>query len=34
MGIAFGFLYWQWGLEYAMLSHFCADIVLHVIGGG
>jgi membrane protease YdiL (CAAX protease family) len=33
MGIAFGFLYWQWGLEYAMLSHFCADVVLHVIGG-
>ncbi len=33
LGIAFGFLYWQWGLEYAMLSHFWADIVLHVIGG-
>lgn len=33
VGITFGFLYWQWGLEYAMLSHFCADIVLHVIGG-
>jgi membrane protease YdiL (CAAX protease family) len=33
LGIAFGFLYWQWGLEYAMLSHFCADIVLHIIGG-
>ncbi len=33
IGIAFGFLYWQWGLEYAMLSHFCADVVLHVIGG-
>jgi membrane protease YdiL (CAAX protease family) len=33
MGVAFGFLYWQWGLEYAMLSHFCADIVLHVLGG-
>lgn len=32
MGIVFGFLYWQWGLEYAMLSHFCADIALHVIG--
>lgn len=33
MGIAFGFLYWQWGLEYAMLSHFLADVVLHGIGG-
>jgi hypothetical protein len=33
LGIPFGFLYWRWGLEYAMLSHFCADIVLHSIGG-
>lgn len=24
----------RWGLEYAMLSHFCADIVLHVIAIG
>jgi membrane protease YdiL (CAAX protease family) len=33
-GIAFGFLYWKQGLEYAMLAHFCADIVLHVVWGG
>lgn len=32
-GLVFGFLYWRWGLEYAMFSHFCMDIVLHVIGG-
>ncbi len=32
--LLFGYLYWQWGLEYAMVSHFCADIVLHGIGGG
>lgn len=32
-GLAFGFIYWRWGLEHAMLSHFCADIVLHGIGG-
>ena len=32
-GIVFGYLYWKWGLEYAMLSHFCADIVLHGIAG-
>ena len=32
-GILFGFLYWRWGLEYAIVSHFWADIVLHVIGG-
>jgi len=33
-GMAFGYLYWKQGLEYAMLAHFCADIVLHVILGG
>ncbi len=32
-GITFGFLYWKQGLEYAMLAHFCADIVLHVVWG-
>ncbi len=30
-GIAFGWLYWQYGLEAAMLSHFTADIFLHVL---
>jgi len=30
-GIAFGYLYWTRGLESAILSHFSADIVLHVI---
>lgn len=30
-GIAFGYLYWTRGLESAMLSHFSADIVLHVV---
>ncbi|MGD6895856.1 CPBP family intramembrane glutamic endopeptidase [Bacillus infantis] len=30
-GILFGYLYWKYGIEMAMLSHFCADIVLHVI---
>jgi hypothetical protein len=33
-GMAFGYLFWKQGLEYAMLAHFCADIVLHVIMGG
>ena len=32
-GLAFGFIYWRWGLEYAMVAHFCADIALHGIGG-
>ena len=30
-GVVFGWLYWKRGLEMAMLSHFSADIVLHVI---
>lgn len=30
-GIMFGWLYWKKGLESAMISHFSADIVLHVI---
>ncbi|WP_051414389.1 CPBP family intramembrane glutamic endopeptidase [Pseudoxanthomonas suwonensis] len=30
-GVAFGWLYWKRGLEMAMLAHFSADIVLHVI---
>jgi hypothetical protein len=30
-GIAFGWLYWRRGLESAMVSHFSADIVLHVL---
>jgi membrane protease YdiL (CAAX protease family) len=33
-GLAFGFFYWRWGLEHAMLAHFCADIALHGVGGG
>ena len=33
-GLAFGFLYFENGLEAAMLAHFWADIVLHVIGPG
>lgn len=30
-GIVFGFLYWRFGLEMAMLAHFSADLVLHWI---
>jgi membrane protease YdiL (CAAX protease family) len=30
--LAFGYLYWTRGLEAAMLAHFSADIVFHVIG--
>jgi len=32
VGVAFGYLFWQYGLEAAMLAHFTADLVLHVIG--
>lgn len=30
-GVVFGHLYWRRGLEAAMLTHFSADIVLHVL---
>lgn len=30
-GVIFGWLYWKRGLEAAMISHFSADIVLHVL---
>jgi len=30
-GVVFGHLYWKKGLEAAMLAHFSADIVLHVL---
>ncbi|WP_455363649.1 CPBP family intramembrane glutamic endopeptidase [[Eubacterium] cellulosolvens] len=30
-GIAFGWLYWRRGLESAMVAHFSADLVLHVL---
>ena len=30
-GLAFGWLYWTYGLESAMIAHFSADIVLHVL---
>ncbi|HLJ80069.1 MAG TPA: CPBP family glutamic-type intramembrane protease [Ktedonobacterales bacterium] len=32
VGVATGWLFWQYGLEAAMLAHFSADIVLHGIG--
>lgn len=31
VGVVCGLLYWRKGLEHAMLAHFCADLVLHVI---
>lgn len=31
IGIVFGYLYFKHGLEAAMLSHFTADIILHVL---
>jgi len=30
-GIVFGWLYWKKGLESAMIAHFSADIILHVL---
>jgi hypothetical protein len=31
-GLVFGWLYWQQGLLAAMVAHFSADVVLHVVG--
>lgn len=31
VGVVFGWLYWRKGLESAMIAHFSADIVLHVL---
>jgi hypothetical protein len=31
-GLAFGFLYINYGLESAMLAHACLDVVMHLIG--
>lgn len=30
VGLLFGWLYWQYGLESAMISHFTVDLMLHV----
>jgi membrane protease YdiL (CAAX protease family) len=30
-GVVFGWLYWRRGILTAMASHFCADLVLHVL---
>jgi hypothetical protein len=31
VGIFFGGVYWKYGLEHAMVAHFSADLVLHVV---
>ncbi len=31
LGIVFGWIYWKRGLEAAVISHFSADLVLHVL---
>jgi hypothetical protein len=31
LGIATGWLYWKYGLESAIVSHFCADLLLHLV---
>ncbi|MHB9295513.1 hypothetical protein PilKf_01259 [Pillotina sp. SPG140] len=30
-GVIFGWLYWKKGFEFAIISHFSADVVLHII---
>jgi membrane protease YdiL (CAAX protease family) len=31
-GLIFGWLYWRFGLEAAIISHFCSDIVIQLVG--
>lgn len=31
LGIPFGWIYWKRGLEQAMVAHFAADLILHVV---
>jgi len=31
VGIVSGWLFWRFGIEHAMLAHFSADLVLHVV---
>jgi hypothetical protein len=31
MALAFGWLYWKYGLECAMLTHFILDVLLYVL---
>lgn len=33
-GMVFGWLYWRWGFECAVVAHFCGDLVLHGFGSG
>jgi membrane protease YdiL (CAAX protease family) len=32
-GVVFGLVYWRWGIEHAMVSHFCADALMHTFAG-
>jgi hypothetical protein len=34
LGLPFGWLYWKYGLEHAIVAHFGADIALHVVVAG
>jgi len=31
-GVSFGWFFWRWGLEYAVIAHFSCDVVLHGLG--
>lgn len=31
-GLAFGWLFWRWGLVYAVLCHFAGDVVIQAVG--
>jgi hypothetical protein len=31
-GLLFGWIFWRWGLPYAMLCHFAGDVVIQTLG--
>ena len=31
-GLLFGWVFWRWGLPYAMVCHFAADLVVQSLG--
>ncbi|HEV7518467.1 MAG TPA: CPBP family glutamic-type intramembrane protease [Thermoanaerobaculia bacterium] len=31
-GLLFGWLFWRWGLPYAILCHFAGDVVIQALG--
>jgi membrane protease YdiL (CAAX protease family) len=31
-GVLFGWIFWRWGLGYAIVCHFAGDVVIQALG--